>query len=91
MASLSEVESIARDNRDEIISLKAVVQAILDNTVIMNRLNVDINDANVPDKTGLFCQGQKAGINEGAPFGLWRSTVSDPTTDDDFDIKMVSQ
>ena len=58
------------------------------NNIFKGVVSVDINSS--LDKTGLYCSGIKAGINDGNYFTGWRSTVVSPTTDSDFDIKGLS-
>lgn len=48
---------------------------------------VDINAETT--KLNRYCFGQKAGINRGEPFMGWRSTVAEPLSNADFDIKIA--
>lgn len=82
MASLSEVEAIARANRDALIELQGVVAAIQSNTVPLPKINVHIDDETIADKTGYAVYGERAGINGGALF-VGVSLVADPESDVD--------
>lgn len=85
MATLTEVDDRSRDNRNEIISLKAVVDAILANTVPLEWLDVN----STGDLTGKYLYGlptgDRASINDGNKIYGWKSTVADPTSDSDFE------
>lgn len=70
------------------IEIEARVKALEDavfGAVEIPDFMVNINST--VDKTGLYCYGIKAGINSGAMFIGWRSTVANPTNNSHFDEK----
>lgn len=85
MATLIEVDDRSRDNRNEIIALKAVVASIQSNTIPLGWLDVN----STGDLTGKYLYGvptgARSGINEGRGIYGWKSTVANPTTDAHFE------
>lgn len=85
MASLQEVDTRSADNRDRIIELENLIQNIMDNTIPLGWL--DINSSG--DLTGKYLYGKgtgsRASINDGRGVYGWKSNVSNPTSDNDFE------
>ena len=75
MSKLEEVEAIALANRE-------TLENLLTNSIPYSGV-VSINNAQISNKSGLWCIGQRAGINDGNYF-LGLSAVADPTSDADF-------
>lgn len=59
--------------------------------MILNAIEIPdfmVNISSSVDKTGKWCYGSGVvGINGGGIFVGWRSTVANPTTNADFDLK----
>lgn len=63
-----------------------IVENIILNAVEIPDFMVNISSSG--DKTGKWCYGTGVpGINSGGVFVGWRSSVANPTTNADFDIK----
>ena len=90
MASIAQIEALARDNRDRILLLQALVASITTNTVVLSRDWLDVNSS--LDLTNKYVFGKKAGINNGDLILGWKSIVPTPTTDADFELPLgISQ
>lgn len=90
MASIAQLEAIARDNRDRILILEDLLTSIISNTTVFPYDWVEVN-ASI-DLTGKYVFGKKAGINGGNLILGWKSTVATPVSDNDFELPLgISQ